>query len=411
MAEKYDNQVYAQVRDGFAYIEDIPDAVAVVDMEENYLVFANSIFGEIFKIKKTPVSFGEISSYDVSSFVREIEITKANLISTNTEMVKLNAADGSKINADIKLKLVNRVKPNLAVMVVDRKIIKEKEANKAENSGNDSFRIDNSNLIKGIADGLPVLAYVYDIETTEMIYLNEYTKGFFKGSSNGEIIKKLDIHTNLSSSKESALIYEKSISGVWFKMTEITSLWERNRVVKIGVGINITEEKREEKKISIGAVTDELTGLYNKIVGFNRLQECIDRVKTEGSIFSLCYIDINKLNFVNDNYGVNEGNKYIKNVVGTVKKIIRRSDIFSRIGGDEFIIVLIDCPVLTAERIMKSINARLEELSMEERQLYDYAISYGIIEVNRNMDLKLDKLVQSAENEMCRYRFSPSKEI
>lgn len=411
MSQKYDNQIYTQVKESFSYIDDIPVAAAIIDLELNYIVSANAMFEEVFEIKNFPVSFEMVSNYDFSSFIREIEITKANLILTNTEMVMLNSVQGNKINGDIKIKLLNKVKQNLAVMVVNTRAVNENTPNDENEKDNISVITSNYDVLKDIAEGLPILTYIYDVETTEIIYLNEYTKGFFKGNSNEEIIKKLGIHIDISKNSENVLNYEKSVSGIWFKMSEITSLFSGNRVVKIGVGIDITESKREEQKISASSITDKLTGTYNRIVGFNRLQECIDRVKEEGNIFSLCYIDINRLNFVNDNFGQTEGDRYIKTVVSTIRKIIRRSDVFSRVGGDEFIIVLADCSKLTAERIMKSINYRLEEISREEHNSYDYSISYGVIEVNDKMELNLERLVQSAENEMCRYSFEINKKL
>lgn len=412
MQEKYDNQVYqihTQVKEAFAYIEEIPVATAVIDLELNYIILGNSIFSEIFSVKNYPFSIKNISSYDFSSFVREIELTKANLIVTNSEMTMLNSLEGKKINADVRIKLSNRIKANLAIMsVFSKPVIDTKEV--IENvEEKEVIKVSNAEFLKNIAERLPALCYVYDIETTEIIYLNEYTKGFFKGCSNEDIVSKLGIHTDVTRLEENVLAYEKSISGVWFKMAELTSLWSNNRVVKLGVGVDITESKREDKKISASSITDELTGIYNKIVGYNRLQECIERVQEEDKLFTLCYIDIDKLNYVNDNFGNKEGDKYIKNVVNTIRKIIRRSDVFARIGGDEFIIVLCDCPVITAERIMRSINKKLEEINIEESALYEYAISYGLIEVNKKMELKLENLIESAENEMCRYKFESKR--
>lgn len=408
MQEKYDNQVYqvhTQVKESFSYIEELPVATAVIDLEMNYVILGNSIFSEIFAVKNYPFSINNISNYDFSSFVREIELTKANLIVTNSEMTMLTNIEGKKVNAEIKIKLSNRIKPNLAVMTVSSKNLVDTSEVIKNAEKNDLLKVSNDVLLESIAEKLPALCYVYDVETTEIIYLNEYTKGFFKGNSNEDIVKKLGIHTNISNSEENVLSYEKSVGGVFFKMAELISLWKDNRIVKLGFGIDITESKREEKKISAGSITDELTGIYNKIVGYSRLQECIDRVNQEDKIFTLCYIDINKLNYVNDNFGTKEGDKYIKNVVNTIKKIIRRSDVFARIGGDEFIIVLSECPIVTAERIMKSINTKLEEINIEENAIYEYAISYGLIEVNKKMNAKLEGLIESAESEMCRFRF------
>ncbi|MFR7901196.1 MAG: GGDEF domain-containing protein [Ruminococcus sp.] len=64
----------------------------------------------------------------------------------------------------------------------------------------------------------------------------------------------------------------------------------------------------------------------------------------------LCYCDLDHLKYVNDNYGHGEGDWYIRHFSDTVSCNIRQEDVFARIGGDEFCIVLRHCQVETARR-------------------------------------------------------------
>lgn len=63
-----------------------------------------------------------------------------------------------------------------------------------------------------------------------------------------------------------------------------------------------------------------------------------------------CYCDLDHLKYVNDRYGHLEGDRYICRFVETVKSCICENDLFARVGGDEFCIILRKCPKEMAER-------------------------------------------------------------
>lgn len=88
------------------------------------------------------------------------------------------------------------------------------------------------------------------------------------------------------------------------------------------------------------AMTDPLTGVYNRraFEKFTNLE--LDRFRRQGVPFSILYIDIDDFKVINDCFGHHTGDALLKSVARTVQKNIRSIDTFSRLGGDEFILLL-----------------------------------------------------------------------
>ena len=141
--------------------------------------------------------------------------------------------------------------------------------------------------------------------------------------------------------------------------------------VMLSIGTDITARKEAEKHISWLANHDPLTGLYNRRyfneMFENALQQNL-RYKRTGA---LLYLDLDNFKFVNDTLGHQVGDKLIKEVALALRRITRASDIVSRIGGDEFAIVIqdIDEPGVTefCEDLNRRINAVIRPLVAKQK--------------------------------------------
>lgn len=163
---------------------------------------------------------------------------------------------------------------------------------------------------------------------------------------------------------------------------------------------DITKEREDEKRLSDLAYKDTFTGIFNR----RYLLENMDRLLKIGAAFSFCYIDINHLKMVNDTYGHAEGDKYIMSIVNLIKDGIRETDIFARIGGDEFVVLLLKCPKDQADKKMERLYDTAAQLSHSALP-YDVSFSYGIIEVPSGCDeLTADSIINSADSIMYQFK-------
>lgn len=92
-----------------------------------------------------------------------------------------------------------------------------------------------------------------------------------------------------------------------------------------------------QRKLAELATVDELTGTLNRRAALEILEKLL---KTNLSVVSLCYFDVDRLKFVNDNFGHDVGDILLRHVINKIKKYLRRSDHIARMGGDEFLIIL-----------------------------------------------------------------------
>lgn len=107
-----------------------------------------------------------------------------------------------------------------------------------------------------------------------------------------------------------------------------------------GTHTDISSRKQTEEMIWRQANFDLLTGLSNRRMFFDRLKEEIKKATRSKTKFALMFIDLDGFKEVNDKYGHKTGDNLLIQVVQRVSQCIRACDTFSRLGGDEFTIIL-----------------------------------------------------------------------
>lgn len=95
-----------------------------------------------------------------------------------------------------------------------------------------------------------------------------------------------------------------------------------------------------QKTLEHSATHDPLTNVANRHLFTTSLDNAIKRAERDGSILALLYIDIDNFKNVNDVYGHHAGDQLLLAVVDRLKQVLRASDLISRLGGDEFTIIL-----------------------------------------------------------------------
>lgn len=126
---------------------------------------------------------------------------------------------------------------------------------------------------------------------------------------------------------------------------------------------DLTEIKRAQNEIRHLASHDPLTGLANRRELNSRLVAIVAEHETSREVAALLYMDVNKFKSVNDTYGHDAGDDLLMAVASRIRSAVRADTLISRVGGDEFIVVLehlpsVDAAAAAGNRILKLIQAQ-----------------------------------------------------
>ena len=177
-----------------------------------------------------------------------------------------------------------------------------------------------------------------------------------------------------------------------FRMSRLNYYADLNRKEREA----LLQEKQDDEKLRIIAYTDLLTGCYNRQYADDILQELWEKETP----FCVCFVDLNGLKEVNDQYGHLEGDQYLITVAKTVKKYIRQQDLFFRYGGDEFLVLFMEANETVPMQRMYSINKELVEYGKERNSHAEISISWGVAHREEASDIA--KLLQMADERMYR---------
>ncbi len=152
------------------------------------------------------------------------------------------------------------------------------------------------------------------------------------------------------------------------KWVEITSesIFFKGENCGIGSVVDVTERKRLEENLRRLATVDQLTGIYNRYSFEKFLEKEIERAERYGENFALIMFDIDNFKQINDIYGHQVGDKVLKEVVDVVKNHIRKSDIFARWGGEEFMILVPIKDKSDAYKIAEKIRKKIEKFKFDK---------------------------------------------
>lgn len=121
---------------------------------------------------------------------------------------------------------------------------------------------------------------------------------------------------------------------------------------------------REEERLRLLAMQDELTGLANNRLFGQRLSECLAQGARNATPQSLLLIDMDHFKSINDTYGHQAGDVALKTAASVIRSSVRASDVTARIGGEEFAVILPDTPVEEARNAAERILAGLRSASV-----------------------------------------------
>lgn len=155
--------------------------------------------------------------------------------------------------------------------------------------------------------------------------------------------------------------------------------------------LQLEEKNRNAAKLRSKSVIDPMTGIFSR----RYAMEQIDYLLQMKVPFSLVFIDLDHLKRINDREGHHAGDIYILRFTSEFSSFLRKSDIFARVGGDEFVVILPNCTRDTAEKRLDSIRTRLTEASG-----LPITFSYGITCASGKNDDSSEQVLYRADQAM-----------
>lgn len=153
-------------------------------------------------------------------------------------------------------------------------------------------------------------------------------------------------------------------------------------------------------RIAQMAENDPLSGLMSRSAGMNFLRKSFNLAKASGQRLTIAFVDINDLKVVNDKHGHHTGDFLIEKIAEVLRANIRDTDGAMRFGGDEFVLIMPDCPQYRAEEIMKQINIYLNRYNLSGTYAFKLGVSFGLVEYNPSRHSSALDMLAEADTEM-----------
>ena len=165
-------------------------------------------------------------------------------------------------------------------------------------------------------------------------------------------------------------IYHKDGSVRILEVMEQPVFNKDGKVVEVeGIARDITHIIETQKELNYLATHDALTGISNRLDFYTQIEYVIASSKREKSKFAVMFLDLDHFKNINDTLGHNVGDILLQQVAQRIKPNIRDEDLFARIGGDEFVIVLVKVSTTHLNKVINKIMDLLrQEYSIDGHQ-------------------------------------------
>ncbi len=252
-----------------------------------------------------------------------------------------------------------------------------------------------SSLFETHFDLIPFGIYVVDVLSFEIVYINCFLKERFGNDIAGQLCyEKLQLrdqpcpHCKIGElltpdgrPSNETVVFEhfNEEDDCWQQLHERAMQWPDGRTVKYSIIVDISELKEMQNRLAEAhaelaiknralkamSETDPLTGVYNRLKLEEVLSREIEWATRYNRPFSIVLMDIDHFKRVNDTFGHPTGNMVLKAVARLMGGQIRKSDVYGRWGGEEFLIVAPETELHRAAVLAEGIRRRFASHAFE----------------------------------------------
>jgi diguanylate cyclase (GGDEF)-like protein/PAS domain S-box-containing protein len=161
---------------------------------------------------------------------------------------------------------------------------------------------------------------------------------------------------------------------------------------------DVSELRGLTQQMSYQASHDALTGLVNRREFERRLGEAIEIARAGRQGHVMCYLDLDRFKAVNDTSGHLAGDNMLREVAALIREAVRDSDTVSRLGGDEFGVLLVGCPLDKARQIADDVWRDISEYRFVWKdRIFSVGVSIGIVELTGESN-SLEEIMSAADS-------------
>lgn len=225
-----------------------------------------------------------------------------------------------------------------------------------------------------IIDSLPGIFYMADLQgnfvrvNSQFLDVTGYSKneldgmnvlGLFDEQDSLLLKQKVqEVFKNGNAEAEIELLTKSGQKIPYYFTGRRTSI--NNRLYVVGIGTDITEQRKAKERIVRLANFDQLTGLPNRTLLNDHFRYAINLAQRSGESLAMMFIDLDHFKDINDTLGHSIGDQVLMEVSSRLKSALREEDTLSRQGGDEFILILpgadADGAALVATKLIEIIS-------------------------------------------------------
>lgn len=239
---------------------------------------------------------------------------------------------------------------------------------------------------------------------TEKQALNQKTSLLRSGHHDADFYEALWNDLQHSGQWVGEIANRKRSGEVYIQKTNISAVYDKGGDIShfVCVMSDITEQKRTFDTIRFQALHDSLTKLPNRIHFEARAEKALARARPTGGHFAILYIDLDDFKPINDSYGHLLGDKLLIAVADKLSAALRPSDMVSRIGGDEFLVLADE---LTRQEEAHQLAERLMQMISSPVMIDDIELKVSAsigISIYPTLNDNIDDLIHTADQAMYR---------